>query len=210
MYLLVPLAIVIGIYFWRVADVERRARFLRRTGLVLTGVIMFFFGVFVVGETLADPGGGKGVGLVSIWLVPLMLLSVAAWLRPGRMVIPLAVLSAAMVGLAVWFAVDGQWWRDYEDRIGPVRTIAMFVVATAISFLGRSRPIEAGVLLLVATAVPMLITEFALAGSLGMLTTALMTVGSPYVVIALLYLGSAAITRVSGQRRGTGVPHRAA
>jgi hypothetical protein len=204
-HLLLPIAVIIVAYFLRVPEAQRRALFVNRTALFLTVVVTSLVTAFVIGETLADPGGWTALGLIASWLVPLLLFSALAWWRPAWMLIPVLLLSLAMVALAVWFAVDAHWWRDLEDRVGPVRTIAMFVVATAIACFAWRRPAAGGALLLTATAVPMLVVQFALRGSFSSLGTALMTIASPYVVIALLYLGSALVASSEQPGRRTRV-----
>lgn len=60
----------------------------------------------MAGETLADPSGWRGLGLVALWLMPLLVLSVLAYARPAAAVPILAVASLVPVGLGVWALVD--------------------------------------------------------------------------------------------------------
>jgi hypothetical protein len=137
-------------------DPARQATILRRLGFGLIAVETGFFGLFVVAETVADPGGGRAVGLIAAWLVPLVVLVLLAWRRPDWATWVLGVVTAVLVAGAVWFAVDPQGWRSVEMHVGPVRAIAAFVVAAALGVLGLRRTTAAGVLLLVAGAVPLL------------------------------------------------------
>ena len=62
---------------------DRSARLLRRSGFVLMTVVTFGVGVFLVGETVDDPGGRQAVLLILAWAVPLLALATLAWLRPA-------------------------------------------------------------------------------------------------------------------------------
>lgn len=74
----------------------------------------------------------------------------------------------------------------------------MFVIASAISVLGRVHPLLAGSLLIAATAVPMLMTQLAMDAPLFSLDTALANIGSRYVMMAFLYLIAASIGGAGG------------
>ena len=102
---------------------ERLARFLRRVGFALTVLFGGFFGLFLIGDTLSDPGGWKGVGLVALRVIPLGALVLLAWCRPDSARFVFAPLVAAMASINIWFALAPQAWRAFENRNGPVRSV---------------------------------------------------------------------------------------
>jgi len=194
--LLILLIIIVGVilFFARVKDPSRRARFLKRTGMTVMGLFGGFLGLFIVGETLTDPGGWKGMGLITIWLVPLAALAAIAWLKPTWGVPILAVLTAAAVALTAWRAFDERI-RDLEDRIGPFTTVVIFAVAVATTALGHERTRTAGIMLLAIGAAPFLFWGLVDAGDGLSLGTVYMVVGSPMVVAGTLYVLSDVVAR---------------
>jgi hypothetical protein len=167
------------------------ARFLRRTGLTFICATTLFIGLFVAGETFTDPGGWKAAGLVALWLVPMAGLSVLAWYRPGWATIPLAILTAGTIALAVWFAADPGGWRAFEDHTGPVRALVSFAITLPIGLLGWRKPVAGGVLLLVLGIAPVAVSA---AGS-GFGAVSLTAISIPPVLTGLLYLFAELIGR---------------
>lgn len=190
------LAVVVLI---RRGDPGQRARVLKQTALGVMAFITAFFGLFVVGEALTDPGGWTGLGLVAAWLVPLAALAAVAWYRPDWAAPLLAVLVAAVIGVAIWFATNPDGWRAFEDRHGPIRAIISFVLAAAVALLGVKRTAVAGVLLLVLGVVPVVVSS--LGSSLGLVSLAMVSVAS--VLAGVLYLWSAALANRATPPRGT-------
>ncbi len=178
-----------GTYYWvrRQPDPAKRAVLLRRVGFGLMALSTVLFGAFVVGETFADPGGWKAAGLVAAWAVPLAVLAAISWFRPRWAVYVLAVFSAAVIGVSVWFAVNPQAWRSFEDRNGPIRAVLTFVLVAVIAVLGLRRTAVAGVLLLAVGVVPVVVSS--LGSSLGF--ASLSVVSAPPVITGVLYLVSA-------------------
>lgn len=179
------------------------ARLLRRAGFAVMAVLTMVVGVFVIGETFDDPGGWGAVGLVSAWLVPLAVLAALAWRRPGLATWVLGALTGMVLVGAVWFAVDPQAARSLEDGVGPVRALAVFVVAAALGVLGLARTGPAAVLLLVVGLAPTLLGGLGRGG-----TSSLAAASLPAVLTGVLYLAStfaargaddAPVSRVSGR-----------
>jgi hypothetical protein len=95
-----------------------------------------------------------------------------------------------MVVASMWFVVDPARWRTLEDQVGPVRTIAVLVLAAALGVLGLKRTALAGWLLLVVGLGPVIIAGFGeLAG-----VASLSVVSVIPVVTGVLYLVSAGWT----------------
>jgi hypothetical protein len=187
---LLLLVVVAVVLFARHAARPERARFLLRAGFGLLALVTGVFLLFLVGETLDDPGGVAAIGLIAVWLLPLLgLVWLARW-RPDLAVPALAGLTGLLLAVAAWASADADAWRAFEDDRGPVRTIATFVLVAAVGVLGLRRTGVAGLLLLVLGLGPILIA------STGHLARGSLTaVSAPAVVAGLLYLASAVLGR---------------
>lgn len=173
---------------------------LRRVGFSLIAVTTLAFGVFVVGETLDDPGGWAAVGLIALWAVPLVVLCLVAWRLPGPALTLLAVLTGLLVLASLWFVLAPGAWRDVENQVGPVRAIAVWVLAAAVAVLGLRRTRPAAVLLLVIALVPLALTGLRHGGSASLAVMAL-----PALITGVLYLLSSSVrprTRGGGPAQG--------
>lgn len=170
-----------------------RSRYLRRAGFVMMAVFGGFAALFVAGETFGDPGGWEAAGLVALWAVPLVAFGLLAYFRPNWAVRPLMGFVAVLIGVSVWFAIDPEGWRSFEDDHGPVRAIATFAVTAVVAVLGLRRTAVAGWLLLAVTVVPVLVSVVGARERGGF--AALSLVSSVPVVTGVLYLWSAATAR---------------
>lgn len=182
--------IIVIVALVRQQDPVKRANLLKRTGFTLMALLTFFFGAFIVGDTFVDPGGWKAAGLVAAWAVPLAGLAALAWYSPGWAIYVLAVLTVAVIGVSIWFAMNPEGWRSFEDRHGPIRAVITFVLAAAIAMLGLKRTTAAGVLLLVLGIVPVAVSS--LGSLLGFVS--LSVVSSAPIITGILYLVSARMT----------------
>jgi len=153
----------------------------------------FFFGAFIIGDTFTDPGGWKAAGLVAVWAVPLAGLTALSWFRPGWAIYVFAVLTAAVIGVSIWFALDPQAWRSLEDQHGPIRAVITFILAAAMALLGLKRTAVAGILLLAVGLIPVAVSS--LGSFLGF--ASLSIVSAAPVVTGILYLVSA---QLAGRR----------
>lgn len=191
-------------------DPLRRAAVLRRAGFAVMALSTFFFAAFIVGEAFTDPGGWEAAGLVAAWAVPLAILAVLSWFRPSWAIYVLAALTAAVIGVSIWFAVDPHGWRSFEDQHGPIRAVITFVLVAAIGLLGLKRPAGAGILLLAVGIIPVAVS------SLGSFPgfASLSIVSAAPVIAGVLYLAAAHLaarprppaTRAADQRHGP-TPH---
>jgi hypothetical protein len=199
---LVVLVVAVAVFLIvRQPDRGKRALMLKRTGFVVMAVPSGLFGLFVVGETFADPGGWEALALIAAWALPLALLAGLAWLRPNWAVWVFAVIVGGLIGVAIWFAIDPEGWRAFEDHRGPIRDIATFVVAFAIAFLGLKKPRSAGILLLVLGLVPLAIILASVQDFAGVALLAVVTSGP--ILTGILYLLSVAVA--AGSIGGTGI-----
>jgi len=146
-----------------------------------------------VGDTFADPGGWKAARLVAAWAVPWAGLAALSWLRPGWAIYVFAVLTAVVIGVSIWFALNPQGWRSFEDRHGPIRAVITFVLVAAIALLGLKRTAAAGVLLLALGLVPVAVSS--LGSFLGF--ASLSIVSAAPVITGVLYLVSAHLARTA-------------
>ena len=169
-------------------------RLARGLAIAVVAALGLFGALFVAGETLADPGGWQGVGLVAAWAVPLVALVALVLRRPA---VAARFLPWALVVASVILLVDAA--GAYSRDTGPVGTIAMFVVAVPCGLLGLHQALRAGTLLLTAAAVQLVgtLVERGRAGSplraaLGGSTGALVV---PLVVCAALLLLTAVLER---------------
>jgi hypothetical protein len=175
----------------RLRSTADRARFLRRAGLVLMAMFTVVGAVWIAAEAFADPGGWRAAGLVAMWLVPLVVLLAISWYRVTWATVLLGALTAGVVGLSVWFAVDPEAWRAFESNNGPVRAISSFVLAAPIALLGWRRPLPAGVLLVVLGVVPVALSAAGTFSGLGSLAV----VSLPPVLTGILYLLAETVAR---------------
>ncbi len=183
-------------------DPVKRAAVLRRAGFGLMALSGFFFGALIIGGTFYYLGGWKAAGLVAAWAVPMAGLAALSWFRPGWAVYALAALTAAVTGVSIWFALNPQAWRSFEDRNGPVRAVITFVLVTAVALLGLKRTGAAGVLLLAAGIIPVAVSS--LGSFLGF--ASLSMVSAAPVITGVLYLVSAHLAGrpAPGAGMGTG------
>ena len=181
----------------RTKDPVKRGRFLKKAALILMGTFSAFIALFIAGDTFSDPGGWAAVGYVALWALPIVALGALAWLRPSFAIGVFAALIIAMFGVYVWSAIASDAWSTYEDSIGPVRTIAAFVIAAPLAILGWKRPFAAGLMLLLLAVPPAIMlaaSDSAFGGTIFIAT-------SPVSVTGILYLLAARF-----ERQGQGPP----
>ena len=183
-FLLLAAVIAVAAFLMRGRGPAAHAMFLRRTGLTFICVSTLLIGVFVAAEALSDPGGWRAISLIALWLLPMAGLSALAWFRPGWAAIPLAILTAGTIALAIWYAADPGGWRDFENSIGPVRALVTFTITLPVALLGWRRPVTGGVMLLVLGLAPLAVS--ALGSGFG--AASLTAVSTPPVLTGVLYL----------------------
>jgi hypothetical protein len=177
-----------AIYAYRHRSDLKRAAGGAALGLGITFTAVF--GLFVAGETVSDVGGWRAVGLIALWLVPLLVLATAAWFRPQSSVTLLAGAVAIAGGLYVWSALDPMAWSGFEDEHGPVRTLASMTLFAPIVLLGRKRPRPAAIMLLTLASIPVFVLLASLATGVPE-SWPLLLVSAPAAVSGALFLLSA-------------------
>ena len=201
---LLVLLILGVIYFQKHPDARSRARFLRRTAFGIMAFVTVVFGLFLTGETIADPGGLAAVGWIAAWLVPLAGLVVLAWYGPTFALRAFVALTVAVLGLTLWAVAQSDSWRTFEDNHGPVRTIVVFVLTAAIAVYGLHRPREAGWLLVTLGVVPLVLSRLSGHLALGSLVVAV----TPALIAGVLYLIAAHLDGRAAPRPPTGPKDR--
>jgi hypothetical protein len=144
---LIVAAAVMGIVALRQPDRSVRARALVWTAAAIMAAFTVLAGLFISSFALADPGGTEGVMLVVSWALPMTGLALLALLRPAWAAPVLGALTALLVLASVWFAIDSASWRAFENAHGPVRAVAVLVLAFPAAVLGLKRTALAGWLL---------------------------------------------------------------
>ncbi len=152
---IIGLAVVAAMALWPLALARSRRAHLWHLQafwyFVATGA---FIALFIIGETMTDPGGAQAIGLIAAWLVPAGLLVWQALASPRASEITLIALAAIVNALAIWAAVSWDTWRRFEDDHGPLRDIAAFALTIPLVFLARKREITAGWLLVATSTIP--------------------------------------------------------
>lgn len=166
------------------------ATILRRFALALTSLFVVGGLLFALGHAFEDPGGWTAGIFAAAVVVPLVgLIVLAARSAP----LALKVLTAAVVGFAVWGLVT-----LFVDVDAPTVPVISLVLALPIAVLGQRYATRAGELLIAVVAVPLLLLVVRLFTERGAegpalqdaLGTSTGVVVVPLVVLALLFLAA--------------------
>ena len=171
--------------------------------LVIGGAFAALWGLFMVGELVSDPGGWYGLGLAALFVVPVLALGALALWRPAWAAPLLTVLVGLWVVAAVLSVVFADEWQAFEDTHGPISLILMLALSVPLLALGRTRSMLAGVLLLVATSVPLVTGVAWVAAGAGFGgTLVLLIMGMPFIAAGVLLVAVGVLDR----RAATGSP----
>ena len=166
---------------------------LRLVALVIMLAGAGFFALFVIGEIATDPGGATGTFYITLFVAPLLFLSVAAWNFPTISRYALGITTVAVVAFDVWTIVNFDSWREYEDQHGPIVTIAILVVQIPLAIHAYHRDTRiSGLTLMYFGLVPPLLRSIAIGDfNLGSVQHLLTLSGfSPSLVVGALYFWS--------------------
>ena len=124
------------IYFAIQQDPRKRAHFARTFALWMMLGFALLGGLFTAGYALADPGGTEGTLLVALWAVPLVVLSILAWLKYKivKSILWIFLISAVIVNL-ISALFKEQYWTFFNDR-GPWLAIGSFVFTIVATVFG--------------------------------------------------------------------------
>ena len=194
------LAVLLVVAIAHLRKPSRRTRLLRSVGFWFMVAFVVLFGIFIVGETLSDPGGWRAVGLIAIWLIPLVALCLVSWFSPDRAVWFLAPLVTGVIGLSVWFAINQGTWRSFENRHGPIQVVMVFALSAPVALWGLHRTLWAGVMLVMVGAASILVAQAVGRGG----SSSLAIASFAPLVTGLLYL--AAVYQDRGRARPGEIP----
>lgn len=189
----VVIAVVLGLVFAREKDPQRRAAALKRTGAAIMAVFTVLGGIFVGGYALQDPGGSAGLLMTLAWVLPMLILAVAAWFWPAVTAPLLLALTSAFIAACVWLAFDPAALRTFISDNGPVIAVSVVALSFPAAVLGLKRTALAGWLLVALGVLPLLITLVSRSGPVASLTAASVVpliAGIAYLVSARIAHGS--------------------
>jgi hypothetical protein len=164
--------IAVVLLLTRNREPHQRATVLTRTGAAVMAVFTVLAGVFTASYAMQDPGGSAGLLLTLAWVVPMLILAVAAWFWPAVTSPLLLALSSAFIAACVWLAFDPTALRSFLSDNGPVIAVSVITLAFPAAVLGLKRTALAGWLLVGLGVLPLLITLIARSGPLASLTAA--------------------------------------
>ena len=124
---------------------RRVGKFLRYVAFIAMALVGLLGGMFIAGNTFADPGGWPAAGMTALWAIPMVALSVYALLRPAAAG---PVLAGATGMVAVFTVVDSAFGIVPRDDWGPVAAVVVFALAVALAFLGLHQARLAGMLMI--------------------------------------------------------------
>ncbi len=144
--------------------------------------------LFISGYAFEDPGGWQAVGMMSAFVLPMLVLGLLAWRFPAGMHAPLLALSLISVVISWSQAYWQESWRDFLNRTGPVLGIGTFALVFGLSVFARYHDELFGGSLMMLVAISPILAMFVALGAhaslLGGSTSALML---PGVIIGGVY-----------------------
>lgn len=156
--------------------------------------------LFIAAEIISDPGGWRGLGLVAVWMLPMLALSALALIRPSWAAPIMTGLVGVWVAASLVTVVFATAWAQYEDTHGPIGLIVLLGLCVPLVLLGRALPLRAGVLLLIAVLTPIL------CGIAAMLVTWTVGGGIVLVVIGGPFVASGVLLALAGRGERTPAP----
>jgi hypothetical protein len=143
--------------------------------------------LFVCAEMLSDPGGWRGLGFVTLWVLPMLALAALALRRPGWAAPAMTALVGVWVAASLLTVGFATAWAQYEDTHGPIGLIVMLGLCVPLVLLGRARALRAGILLLIAVITPIvcgiaaMLVSWTVGGGI-----VLVVIGGPFLVSGVL------------------------
>ena len=177
----------------REKDPPQRATALQRAGAGVMAVFTVLAGVFIAGYALQDPGGNTGLLITAAWLLPMLILAVAAWFWPAPTAPLLLALTASFIAACVWLAFDPAALQEFISENGPVIAVSVVALSFPAAVLGLKRTALAGWMLVALGALPLLITVIGRTGPVASLAAASVVpliAGIAYLVSARMASGS--------------------
>ena len=185
--------VAVVMFMTREKDPQQRAAALQRTGAAVMAVFTVLAAIFIAGYALQDPGGNAGLLITLAWVVPMLVLAVAAWFWPAPTAPLLLALASAFIAACVWLAFDPAALREFISENGPVIAVSVVALAFPAAVLGLQRAALAGWLLVGLGVLPLLITVIGRSGGVSSLAAASVVpliAGISYLVSARMASGS--------------------
>ncbi len=185
--------VAVVMFMTREKDPQQRAAALQRTGAAVMAVFTVLASIFIAGYALQDPGGNAGLLMTLAWVVPMLVLAVAAWFWPAPTAPLLLALASAFIAACVWLAFDPAALREFISENGPVIAVSVVALAFPAAVLGLQRAALAGWLLVGLGVLPLLITVIGRSGGVSSLAAASVVpliAGISYLVSARMASGS--------------------
>ena len=185
--------VAVVMFMTREKDPQQRAAALQRTGAAVMAVFTVLASIFIAGYALQDPGGNAGLLMTLAWVVPMLVLAVAAWFWPAPTAPLLLALASAFIAACVWLAFDPAALREFLSENGPVIAVSVVALAFPAAVLGLQRTALAGWLLVALGVLPLLITVIGRLGGVSSLAAASVVpliAGISYLVSARMASGS--------------------
>ena len=185
--------VAVVMFMTREKDPQQRAAALQRTGAAVMAVFTVLASIFIAGYALQDPGGNAGLLMTLAWVVPMLVLAVAAWFWPAPTAPLLLALASAFIAACVWLAFDPAALREFISENGPVIAVSVVALAFPAAVLGLQRAALAGWLLVALGVLPLLITVIGRLGGVSSLAAASVVpliAGISYLVSARMASGS--------------------
>jgi hypothetical protein len=185
--------VAVVMFMTREKDPRQRAAALQRTGAAVMAVFTVLACIFIAGYALQDPGGNAGLLMTLAWVVPMLVLAVAAWFWPAPTAPLLLALASAFIAACVWLAFDPAALREFISENGPVIAVSVVALAFPAAVLGLRRAALAGWLLVALGVLPLLITVIGRSAGVSSLAAASVVpliAGISYLVSARMASGS--------------------
>ncbi len=179
----------------------RSAQVLKYVAFGLMASFVTLGSLFIAGYAFDDPGGWQALGLVLLWLAPLLAVTFVAYKWPSAAVWVLGGALVLLAGMCTWYAVDTDWWRDLMNGSGPVLGISAFALGLPLAVLGLRRPATAGLMLVCSAVIPYVafvvgVSDEPWRGLVNSLTTSSTISCVPVFGIGLLFLLAALLGRL--------------
>lgn len=183
--------VVVGIYSYREQDHLKRSEFSKKFAFLLFAAFTIFIGLFLVGETLADPGGLKGFGMVAAWLVPA---SIAAWISWKQL--PYALqMNYVLVGLVAaassTLMLNPEGISQFMDRNGPILLVITFAVSIPLGLWAWHNPRTGGWMLVIAAFLPRIFAAIGSGNGQDAMSISLSFTSAPIAIAGALFVYSA-------------------
>ncbi|HSO16642.1 MAG TPA: hypothetical protein VLS95_11860 [Arthrobacter sp.] len=185
--------VAVVIFMTREKTPQQRATALQRAGAAVMAVFTVLGGIFIAGYALQDPGGNTGLLITAAWVLPMLILAVAAWFWPAPTAPLLLALTASFIAACVWLAFDPAALRAFISENGPVIAVSVIALSFPAAVLGLKRTALAGWMLVALGALPLLITVIGRSGPVASLAAASVVpliAGISYLVSARMAGGS--------------------